>query len=67
MMLDYKKIDLFGKLLFERGLIQPPFQMPNPMPNDACLLHVRQGRINSFSEAGSMTAVEGESFIVGEA
>ncbi|WP_171656843.1 helix-turn-helix transcriptional regulator [Flagellimonas amphidinii] len=50
MMLEYKRIDLFGKLLFETATIQPPFKVPNPMNNEACFLHIKEGGYNSISE-----------------
>ena len=49
MMLDYKRIDLFGKLLFETATIKPPFKVPNPMHNEACFLHIKEGGYNSIS------------------
>ncbi|WP_431129145.1 helix-turn-helix transcriptional regulator [Flagellimonas flava] len=51
MIKEYKRIDLFGKLLFEKALILPPFRAPNPMHNEACFLHVREGGYKSFSES----------------
>ena len=37
MILDYKKIDLFGKIVFETVILKPPHKKPNLM-HDA--LHV---------------------------
>ncbi|WP_420400814.1 helix-turn-helix transcriptional regulator [Flagellimonas sp.] len=51
MIKEYKRIDLFGKLLFEKALILPPFRAPNPMHDEACFLHVREGDYKSFSES----------------
>ena len=50
MIIDYKRIDLFGEMLFERAVIKPPFRKPNPLNGEACFLHVREGEYNSFSE-----------------
>ena len=50
MIVTYKRIDLFGRLLFETARIIPPFKTPNPMVNEACFLHIREGAYNSMSE-----------------
>ena len=50
MIKDHKRIDLFGQILFEKALIIPPFKTPNPMKNEACFLHVREGTYDSYSE-----------------
>ncbi len=51
MILDYKNIDLFGKLLFEKVLLKPPFKKQNSMPNEACFLYIIKGEYNSISES----------------
>lgn len=40
---DYKKIDLFGKLLMQRIVATPPFVYDFPVAEQACFLFVRQG------------------------
>lgn len=50
MILEYKTIDLFGKMLFETIILTPPFRKPNPMPNEACFLYIMKGEYESVSE-----------------
>lgn len=50
MILDYKTINLFDKMLFEKVLLKPPFKKPNPMLNEACFLYVLKGEYESISQ-----------------
>ncbi|PCJ96903.1 MAG: AraC family transcriptional regulator [Flavobacteriaceae bacterium] len=54
MILDYKSIDLFGKMVFEKAIITPPFKKLIPMNNEACFLYVIEGESNSVAENGSI-------------
>ena len=54
MILDYKRIELFGELLFEKVRLRPPFQVANPMPNEACFLYVMEGEYTSMAEHGRL-------------
>ncbi len=64
MIIDHRQIDLFGKMLFERAVIQPPFKKPNPMPNEACFLHIREGAYNSISEEEYLRVPQGQSVLM---
>ncbi|TDE05762.1 helix-turn-helix transcriptional regulator [Flavobacterium sandaracinum] len=46
MIVERKRYELFGKKIFEKLLIQSPFKIPNPMPDEACFLYLLQGQIN---------------------
>jgi AraC-like DNA-binding protein len=46
MIVERKRYELFGKKIFEKLLIQSPFKIPNPMPDEACFLYILQGQIN---------------------
>lgn len=46
MIIERKRYELFGKKIFEKLLIQAPFKIPNPMPDEACFLYMLQGQIN---------------------
>lgn len=46
MIIDRKNYELFGKMVIEKLVISSPFQVPSPMPNEACFLYVIQGEIN---------------------
>lgn len=47
---DYKTIDLFGKLLFETIILEPPYKKPNLMHNEACFLYILKGEYDAISE-----------------
>jgi hypothetical protein len=38
MMLDYKKFELYGKTVFEKGVVKPPYSQPSIMQDDSCFL-----------------------------
>lgn len=43
MIIDYKKFELYGKTVFEKAVIKPPFSKPNIMQDEACFLHILEG------------------------
>lgn len=64
MILDYKTIDLFGKMLFETVILKPPFKKPNAMPNEACFLYIMQGAYESVSEIDKVKIKAEESLLM---
>lgn len=64
MILDYKTIDLFGKMLFETVILKPPFKKPNPMPNEACFLYIMKGEYESVSEVETIKVKAEESLLM---
>lgn len=64
MIIDYKRIDLFGKMLFEKAVIRPPFKKANPMPDEACFLHIREGSYHSISEEAFLGINTGQSVLM---
>lgn len=64
MILDYKTIDLFGKMLFETVILKPPFKKPNPMPNEACFLYIMKGEYESVSEVETVKVEAEESLLM---
>ena len=42
---DYKKIDLFGKSLIQKIVLQPPFKFDFPVADQACFLYMLEGGI----------------------
>lgn len=64
MILDYKTIDLFGKMLFETVILKPPFKKPNPMPNEACFLYIMKGEYESVSEIEKVKVGTEESLLM---
>ena len=50
MIIEHKTIEIFGKKVFEKAVVTPPFKNPNPLQNEACFLYVLEGQNSSFSE-----------------
>jgi AraC family transcriptional regulator, exoenzyme S synthesis regulatory protein ExsA len=64
MIIEYKTIELFGKMLFEKVILTPPFKKPNPMPNEACFLYIIEGEYNSISEKEQLRIKSEESVLM---
>ncbi len=64
MIINHKKLDLFGKLLFETITLKPPFYKPNPMPDEACFLYVMEGTYDSVSEKEKVRVNTQESILM---
>ncbi|SEW22629.1 helix-turn-helix domain-containing protein [Chitinophaga arvensicola] len=45
MIIDYKKIDLFGKSLIQKVVLKPPFEFAFPISEQACFLYMHQGEM----------------------
>jgi len=45
MVIDYQKIDLFGKSFIQKVVLKPPFEFPFPMSDNACFLFSLEGEI----------------------
>lgn len=50
MVIEHRTIQLWGKKVFEKVVVKPPFRNPNPLPEEACFLYVLEGGNRSFSE-----------------
>lgn len=64
MIIEHKTLDIFGKMLFETMVLTPPFQKPNPMPNEACFLYVMEGIYDSTSEQEQLRIQADESVLM---
>ena len=64
MVLDYKKINLFGKLLFETILLIPPFKKETPLQNEACFLYILKGEYSSLSPKEQIKVETDESVLM---
>jgi AraC family transcriptional regulator, exoenzyme S synthesis regulatory protein ExsA len=52
MIIDYKKIDLFGKLFIQKIVVKPPFEFSFPVAEQACFLYMHQGEMQyQFDDA----------------
>jgi AraC-like DNA-binding protein len=45
MVIDYRKIELFGKPLIQKVVMKPPFEFVFPVAEQACFLYVHQGEM----------------------
>ena len=50
MIIEHRTVKLFGKKVFEKAVVTPPFKNPNPLNDEACFLYVLEGANNSYSE-----------------
>lgn len=64
MILEHRTIDLYDKGIFEFMRLRPPFRKPNPMPDEACFLHIIQGGYISTSEKTSTVVPARESVLM---
>jgi AraC family transcriptional regulator, exoenzyme S synthesis regulatory protein ExsA len=49
MIVDYKKIDLFGKSVLQKIVLEPPFEFTFPVAPQACFLYMLGGQANYHS------------------
>ena len=52
MIVNYRGLELFGKLLFERATIRAPFSIPSRMPDAACFSYVMEGAYDAIGTTG---------------
>lgn len=64
MILEQKKYLLFGKLTFEKLVIEPPFRKLNSMPEEACFFYVLDGIGETFSEVEKIRIPTNESVLL---
>lgn len=49
MVIDHKSLQLNGRMVFEKAILSTPFTRPIPMPDEACFLFVKKGKVHSYS------------------
>lgn len=64
MIIEHKKYELFGKMIFEKAVIKPPFQKTNTMPEEACFFYVIDGIGEVISEIGKLRIPTRESVLL---
>lgn len=64
MILEHKTLELFGKMVFEKAIIKPPFKKTNLMPDEACFLYIIQGENYSLSETEQIRVAEKEAVLM---
>lgn len=64
MQIDCKTIELFGKMLFEKATLKPPFKQPYLMENQACFVYIMEGEYSTVSETQKLEASPEESVLM---
>ncbi len=64
MVIDYTKFELYGKIVFEKAVIKPPFSKPNIMQDEACFLHILEGIGIEISENNEEKVFAKESILM---
>jgi len=64
MIIKRKQYELFGKIIFEKVIIEAPFKIPNPMPDEACFLYMVEGEINYKTEKQSISIPVNEAVLL---
>ncbi|PKP29345.1 MAG: AraC family transcriptional regulator [Bacteroidetes bacterium HGW-Bacteroidetes-18] len=64
MIRSQKRYELFGKIIFEEVIIEAPFKIPNPMPDEACFLYMVEGQINYKTENQSISVPANEAVLL---
>ncbi len=64
MIIEHKTLELFGKMVFEKAIIKPPFKKTNLMPDEACFLYIMQGENFSLSETEQIRVAENEAVLM---
>lgn len=63
MIIDHKSIELFGKKIFEKVTLVPPFKTMRALNNQACFIHIIEGKYESVSETDSLEIESQESLL----
>ncbi|HBO73677.1 MAG TPA: AraC family transcriptional regulator [Marinilabiliales bacterium] len=64
MILEHKMYELYGKMIFEKVIVEPPFQKLNPMPEEACFFYVIEGVGEAISEVERLRIPTKESVLL---
>jgi AraC-like DNA-binding protein len=64
MIIERKQYELFEKTVFEKLMINAPFKIPNPMPEEACFLYMLQGQINYKTENHNVSIPQNDAVLL---
>ncbi|MDW3191006.1 MAG: helix-turn-helix transcriptional regulator [Cytophagales bacterium] len=64
MVIEHKVFELYGKKAFELAVVTPPFKHFNPLPNEACYLHIFEGVNDSYSEDDRFSVAQNEGVLM---
>lgn len=62
--MEHRKLDLFGKMLFETSILKPPYKLTNQMHDEACFLYLIEGEYHSISEVEKLEIKAEESVLL---
>ena len=62
--LEHRTYDLYGKVLFEKAVIAPPFRLPTLMSDSACFLHMIEGENSTYTATGQVRMHTKESLLI---
>lgn len=63
MIIDHKSIELFGRTIFEKVTLIPPFKTMRELNNQACFMHIIEGKYESVSATDSLEIESQESLL----
>jgi len=64
MIIDHKKIDLFGKAFLQKMVVRPPYELAFPVAEQACFLYVLTGKMDYRSAENRFTLHDNHSLLV---
>ena len=64
MIIEHKEYELFGKIIFEKAIIKPPFQKSNIMPEEACFFYIIDGVAEAISAIEKLRIPTKESVVL---
>ncbi len=60
----YQQFDLYGRKIFEKAIIEPPFRIMAEMPNEACFYYVLTGCANVYTPLEKLTTMSEEGMVM---
>ena len=64
MVKEHKQIELFGKKIFEKAVVAPPFRFFYGMPNEACFFYLEQGCAKLMSPTRTLNVMTREGVVM---
>ncbi len=64
MIKDYKQFDLFGKKIFEKAVVSPPFRFFYGMPDEACFYYLLRGKNKVFAPNSKVEVKASEGLVM---
>ena len=64
MIQDHRQFDLFGKKVFEKAVVSPPFRFFYGMPDEACFYYLSRGKSKVFTAKNSVEVNTAEGLVM---